>query len=295
MSRINLIALLLLIVVLAWLFTMGAGSLEGLREQALSLVAPLVKARDKIHRTGENLAQPRLTREQLVTAKERLERQLQDASIKEKILEQLYEENAQLRSALKMQQASRSKLVAAEVISRETDKWYHTMIIDKGTVHGIAKGDTVIVDRGLVGKISVAGEDISTVLLITDEACKVTAVVVGTNQRGIVEGQGGAVGVASENVLVAQGQVEGLRGAVNYKPLLRLRHLDQRANVQPAMRVESSGAGRVFPGGIEIGTVVTVKTAEISTEATVEPSVDFRNLKFVFVITGAREKPAVQP
>lgn len=290
MSRINLIALLLLAVAVLWLFTLGGESAAGIREQALSLAAPLIRARDAVHRTGDSLAQPRMSREQLMAANARLERQLQDAAIKEKVLEQLYEENAQLRSALKMQQTSRSELVAAEVISRETSKWYHTLIIDKGTAHGIEKGDTVIVERGLVGKVSIAGENVSTVLLLTDEACKVTALVVGANQRGILEGRGaGGSASSSENVLVGQGSVEGLRGGVNFKPLLRLRHLDQRANVQPSMRVETSGAGRVFPGGIEIGTVVSVKPGEIATEAMVEPSVDFRNLNFVFVITSSKE------
>jgi rod shape-determining protein MreC len=294
MSRINLIALLLLVVVVGWLLTFGAESVAGVREKALTLASPLIRARDAVHRTGENLAQPQLTREQLVAAKDRLERQVQDAAIKEKVLEQLYEENAQLRKALKMQQSSRFKLVAAEVISRETDKWYHTLIIDKGTVQGIAKGDTVMVDRGLVGKISVVGEDIATVLLLTDEACKVTALVAGTDQKGIVEGHGPVpVARGGENALVAQGRVEGLRGGVNYKPLLRLRHLEQRANVQPGMRVESSGAGRVFPAGIEIGAIVSVTPGEIATEAMVEPSVDFRNLSFVFVVTAA--KPGPQP
>lgn len=293
MSRINLIALIVLAVAVGWLLTLGPDVVAGIREQALSLAAPLIRAREAVRRTGDSLAHPRLTREQLVAANQSLERQVQDAVIKEKVLEQLYEENAQLRNALKMQQASRSKLVAAEVISRETEKWYHTMIIDKGTLQGIAKGDTVMVDRGLVGKISVVGEELSTVLLLTDEACKVTALVVGTNQRGIIEGHGGGLGAQSEHALVAQGRVEGLRGGVNFKPLLRLRYLDQRANVQPAMRVETSGAGRVFPSGIEIGTIVSVTGGEITTEAIVEPSVDFRNLKFVFVVTGS--KPGAQP
>jgi cell shape-determining protein MreC len=69
--------------------------------------------------------------------------------------------------------------------------------------------------------------------------------------------------------------------------------LDQRANVQPSMRVESSGAGHVFPAGIEIGTIVSVTPGEITTEAVVAPAVDFRNLKFVFVIT--EPKQAGQP
>ena len=285
MSRINLIALILLVAIVGWLFTLGSEGMADVREKALTLAAPLIRARDTVHRTGEALAQPHLTREELIAAKDQLEKRVEEAAINEKVLEKLHEENQELRSALKLQQASRSKLVAAEVISRETDKWYHTMIIDKGTAHGIAKGDPVRVERGLVGKVSLAGEEVSTVLLLTDEACKVTALVLGANQRGVIEGQGTVRGGSPDGALVAQGQVEGLRGGVNFKPLLRLRHLDQRANVQPSMRVESSGAGRVFPAGIEIGSIVSVNPGEISTDAVVTPSVDFRNLKFVFVIT----------
>jgi len=288
MSRINLIALGLLAVVVVWLFTLGKSTIAGIRERGLTVAEPLIRARASVEELGNELASPRLTREQLIAANRRLQRRLQEAAINEKALEQLYEENAQLKHALKLQKVSRFKLVAAEVIRRDTAKWYHTMMIDKGAAHGIAKGDTVIVDRGLVGKVSLASENLSTVLLLTDEACKVTAVVVGTSQQGIVEGQGGGLGSSSENILVAEGQVEGLRGAVNVKPRLRLKHLDKRANVQPSMKVESSGAGRVFPEGLEIGTVVSVHPGEITTEAVVQPSVDFRSLEFVFVITGSK-------
>jgi len=58
--------------------------------------------------------------------------------------------------------------------------WYNTLVIDKGTDDGLTVNDPVIVETKLVGKISIAGPDPSVVLLVTDEACKVTARVMGT-------------------------------------------------------------------------------------------------------------------
>ncbi|MEM7602765.1 MAG: rod shape-determining protein MreC [Verrucomicrobiota bacterium] len=287
MSRINIVAIILLVVTVIWLLAMGSDTVAGIRQKGLSATAPFGKLRTSFEKTGNRLSGPRKSRDELEAELLALQRQVDEGNINEQVLERIYEENERFRHLLKLQQASRFYLVAAEVVSRETDKWYNTLTISKGALHGISKGDTVIVDRGLVGKISLAAEDYSTVLLLTDEACRVTAVVVGTEERGVIEGRGGF----TQEILVAQGEVEGLRGVNSLRPKLRLKHLDHRAKIQPAMQVESSGAGRVFPGGIAIGEVVSVKEEEgnVTKEAIVQPSVDFRNLDFVFVITGAQE------
>ena len=52
MSRINLIALIVLAVAVGWLFTLGPEVVAGIREQALSLAAPLIRAREAVRRTG---------------------------------------------------------------------------------------------------------------------------------------------------------------------------------------------------------------------------------------------------
>ena len=47
--------------------------------------------------------------------------------------------------------------VPARVISYEPNNWYDTIMINKGTYHGIHPGDAVISNSGIVGKVVEAG------------------------------------------------------------------------------------------------------------------------------------------
>ena len=47
----------------------------------------------------------------------------------------------------------------------------------------------VVTDEGLVGKTTTVSENISIVLLVSDENCRVAASVEGTREQGIVSGE----------------------------------------------------------------------------------------------------------
>ncbi len=283
MSRINLIALVLLILGLVWMFTLGGESLENLRRVGLSMTTPMLRAKKGTSDLASRVSEPQLSRQQLEEANRRLLREVRQLRIEAQTLERLYEENARLRQALTLKKIPNFELVAAEVIGRDTATWYNTMVVDKGTDDGVAKNDPVIVDTGLVGKVALATEKSSVVLLLTDEACKVTARVIGTEERGILEGQGSRRANTRQRA-AAQGELSGKRGGLSLNPVLRLRYLAKDATIQPGMSVFSSGQGSVFPPNLELGRVTSVMSGEITTEAEVEPSVDFSRLDFVFIV-----------
>jgi rod shape-determining protein MreC len=289
MSRVNVIALLLVFVLVAGLLLLPGEKVEGIRHTAMGWASPLLRTKDATGTFVDGLVSKKPTYEQLEGEHRRLFQEVQHLRTLNRTLDDLYRQNSELRRALDLRKLPNFELVAAEVISRDSSTWYNTLVIDKGTNEGLKVNDAVIVETKLVGKISVAGPDSSVVLLVTDEACKVTARVMSTTYLGISEGQGSQ----SPSVFTGQGETQGVRGCLT--PRFRLRFIDKFAKIQHGMTVFSSGQGRVYPPNLELGTIVAVKPGDITTEAEIEPAVDFSRLEFVFVIRGAPSESAAEP
>jgi rod shape-determining protein MreC len=278
MTRVNAIALVLLLVLAGGLIALSGDRVARIRETALGWASPLVKTRNAVTGAVDAAVTPKPTYEELEESHRALLREVLELRTENRILDDLYRQNTELRGALNLAQLPDLELVAAEVIGRDTGTWYNTLVIDKGQAHGLEPNAPVIVETKLVGKISIAGPDTSVVLLVTDEGCKVAARVMSTPYLGISEGQGSQ----SPSVFTGQGEVQGSRGGL--APRLRLRYLDKFANIQPGMSVYTSGQGRVYPPNLELGTISVVRAGDLTTEAEVTPAVDFNRLEFVFVI-----------
>ena len=180
------------------------------------------------------------------------------------------EENARLRRALDFKERTPFDVVAARVTRRQPATWWQTVEIDRGEKSGIATAYPVLTDRGLVGKVDILGDERSTVILLTDEACRVSAKVEGSPEVGILSGQ--------------RQQQQG-------SPLLRLRFLSRDARLEPGMRVFSTGRGGVFPPDLLLGEILRIEPGPLATEAVVRPAVDFEDLGTVFVLTPEKEDP----
>jgi rod shape-determining protein MreC len=115
-----------------------------------------------------------------------------------------------------------------------------------------------------VGKVVAVSKNLSTVLLVTDENCRVGARIEGTRERGITQGR--RVSTAPE------GELE-------------LNFLNKTAAVAPQSRVLTAGVeGGVFPPDLLIGSVVSFRPRELDGQALLVPAVDLSSLKDVFVI-----------
>jgi rod shape-determining protein MreC len=125
----------------------------------------------------------------------------------------------------------------------------------------------VVTDEGLVGKTTTVSTNISVVLLISDENCRVAASVEGTREQGIVTGE---------------------RVAGTLTPLLNLNFLSKQANLQPGQKAYTSGVGGVFPAGLLIGAVKNFRVRELDGQAQLNPAVDLAKLEDVFVVTGRK-------
>jgi rod shape-determining protein MreC len=175
-------------------------------------------------------------------------------------------ENDQLRALLdfKNEQVFPKgvQMVTARVIDRSTSAWYSTATINAGSSDGVDVYDPVVNGQGLVGRVTKVTPNASQVLLVTDQQSHVDAMVEPGGAEGIV---GGSV-----------------TGDVT------LDYVDKSEKINVGQDVVTSGRnGSIFVKGILIGTVQSVGAQEVELYQSigVKPSVDFRKLDIVAVIT----------
>lgn len=154
---------------------------------------------------------------------------------------------------------------AAEVIGRTLDEWSSVLTIDAGSADGLEKNDSVVTARGMVGYIS----DLS------DHSAQITTMIDSNMASGAIVTRTGELGVAEGNYqLMGDGK-------------LKVSYLRKDADVVVGDTVQTSGAGDVFPKGLAIGTVESIRTESdgMSNYAVLKPMVDITSLTNVYIIT----------
>lgn len=276
MSRLNLICLFTFVGLLIWISFFQAEKVDRIQKGTLSLFSPFIAASGRISESASTLEGEKLSysemEEALARARQNRDRLHLEVLEKDEIL---YENN-ELRKALQYKTRSPLNLLPTRVINRKPLNWYDTMIVDKGFDDGVRPDLAVVVPDGneaaLVGKISeVVGPHSSIVLLLTDEMCQVPALIRGTVEEGILNGE---------------------RSPIRNQPFLTLRYLSKECKIEMGDTIVSSGIGDVFRKNLLLGRVRDFKRGVIDTEAIVVPTVNFEKLVDVFIIM----KPlAVEP
>ena len=177
-------------------------------------------------------------------------------------LQELSHENERLRNLMKMstENAIQSSVVAS-VIGYDASNWVKSISIDKGTSDGIQRGQPVIGTAGVVGQVIAAAPKSSRVLLLTDHASGVDAIIQGSRARGVVEGLGGA--------------------------FCRWRFVLASEEVRIGDKVITSGADGIYPKGLLLGMVSNVDEngKGLFQSVDIDPAEDFLKLETVLVLT----------
>lgn len=271
MKTLNLIALSVFIACTVAVLTLKTPTTLAVQSKVLSLLSPFIHASATVQDSTSNAMTLQLDPKEVQKQNEKLTLEVQKLRILNQRHEELLEENTHLREMLGYRQRARFKnLIAARVIKRSAATWWSGLIIDKGSDDGVFADSAVLTDVGLVGKVTKVAANLSEVVLLTDELCRVAAVIEGTREKGILSGE---------------------RGAHDAMPDLRLRFLSRNAAITPGASVLSSGDGGVFPAKLLLGRVKVFENREISGEALVEPAVDFTRLEDVFVVGAERAVP----
>jgi len=172
-------------------------------------------------------------------------------------------ENQRLRQLLAFKERKSfeellAESVGAKVIGREPTNWYRIVTIDKGRNEGIQKGMPVITVEGIVGCISEVTRNASQVRLILDRSASVGGLVQRSRENGVVRGKG--------------------------TNLCEMVYLPPNADIKEDDLIISSGLGDIYPAGLRIGKVVSVKKESYLQKAQVLPVVDFSRLEEVLVL-----------
>ena len=194
----------------------------------------------------------------------RLRQEVASLAILRSDLESLEVENARLRQILGYSEKVGSDWIPAEVLSRNGGAAGvgRKLRVGKGSFAGVCEGAIVVVPEGLAGLVTAVTPHTCEVTLLLDGLVKVACEIEtasGDRPRGIIAG-------GSDDIL-------------------RLKYLTNADKAVPRARVVTSGLGGVFPKGLEIGTLLDVRTDEkgLVREGEVLPSVDYLSLEDVFI------------
>jgi rod shape-determining protein MreC len=193
-----------------------------------------------------------------------LEAQWRKDQLDRKRLEELESENRRLTDLLHMQPHSEYTAIVAEILTRDSNDWFHSLLIARGEEDGVNVLDPVAALQNgrevLVGRVAEVYARTARVLLLTDPLSSVSAKVSRTSEHGAVEGEG------------------------SYR--LKMNYLFSDSDVKPGDEVVTAGLGGVFPEGIFMGVVENVEreSRESFKWARLKPAVRLSDLEEVFVL-----------
>lgn len=174
--------------------------------------------------------------------------------------------NLRYKQLLVLKESVSLPSIAVSVIGEDSSAWFKTLVVDRGSADGLAEGMPVVAAGGVVGRLVKVAPHSSRVLLLTDHASAIAAVVQRSRARGIVRGAGG--GRCSLEFTVKD------------------------EDVKVGDTVISSGIGGVFPKGLPVGEVTMVKKGEYGVFQTIEvrPMVNIGLLEEVLVLVRQRDE-----
>lgn len=179
---------------------------------------------------------------------------------------QLEHEIEELKQVLEINNLlSEKKVMNAVVVNRNLDYWHDTITIDKGSHDGVEEGMPVVVNEGVIGKITSVGNFNSTVKLMTSP----------TNSK---------ISIKIEN---EEEYVYGLLTSYDEKDnLYKIEGISHTINVSEGSLVTTTGLGDIFPSGLVIGHVTNAKADnyDLAQIIEVKPSVDFDYFSIVTII-----------
>ena len=249
---IGVICLCLLGVFLVW--RIDSPRVERFRAQVMDRVVPSMSWA-MVPVTGTiNLVRDFQSYQRLAEQNRDLRSELRQMQAWKEAALQLEQENARLLDLNHVRLDPRLTYVTGVVRADSGSPFRQSVLLNIGARDGIMDGWAAMDGIGLVGRISGTGRSTARVILLTDAASSVPALIQPSGQSALVAGDNSAAPVVD--------------------------FLENPDLVRPGDRVVSSGDGGVFPAGLLIGQVA----ADPSGRLRVRLSADFERLEFLRVL-----------
>lgn len=185
-------------------------------------------------------------------------------------LAEIESENMQFREALvtsghlervaAMRDEAEIPMLPAEIVGLDVTPWFRSILIDRGSEHGVLPGNPVVTQDGVVGVVTATSPHAAKTMLLLDHQSAVDALVQRSRARGIVRGAG--------------------REALEFEFFVR------ESDVVVGDEVVTSGLGGIYPKGLRLGRVAEIReaTGQLTQIAVVRPAVGLGQLEQVFVM-----------
>ena len=176
----------------------------------------------------------------------------------------LYAENERLKKLLQIKTENTFKHAVkcyASVIGAGEDGFVEYYLIDKGSGSGVAEGDGVVAETGVLGRVITVMPDSSRVQLLTDAKSSISSRIDRNRVVGILVGR-------------------GLNAC-------ELDYVPKEQDIVEGDVLVTSGLGKSFPEGMKIGRVMSVdkKSGGLSMLVKVRPYVDIYSTQEVIVVS----------
>ncbi|HYD81610.1 MAG TPA: rod shape-determining protein MreC [Paucimonas sp.] len=148
--------------------------------------------------------------------------------------QQLRSENAQLRRLLGASEQLPVRSLMSEILYDARDAFTRKIVLNRGTRHGVAPGQPVIDDIGVIGQVTRVFPFSSEVTLLTDKDQAIPVQVVRSGLRSVAYGRG-------------------------QSGVLDLRFMPVNADIQKDDILVTSGIDGVYPPGLSVAKVVQVE------------------------------------
>jgi rod shape-determining protein MreC len=185
---------------------------------------------------------------------EKLRKENRELVIKSSRAASLEVENKLLARLLNYIPPKSADFIVAKVVAEENNAFSRALIIYTAGMKNVEKGQVVLSDSGVVGRIEKVGMIYSKVLLLTDINSKVPVVVERTRVRGIISGNNTSI------------------------PNLIFTPLD--AEIFVGDKIVTSGVAGIFPSGLPIGKVMSVDKNNIK----IKTFSDLDRLEYVRIV-----------
>jgi rod shape-determining protein MreC len=209
---------------------------------------------------------------ELLDENQRLKQQVNDLMVENTLLQQDKTELVRLQELYKLdKQYDDYHKVGANIISRDTNNWYSSFVIDKGEKDGLKVDMNVIADGGLVGRITSIGPNWAKVTSIIDDNSNVSGKTLSTS-----------------DTLMVSGDLETMKsGNIRFSQLI-----DSNNAVGAGDKIVTSHISDKYLPNILIGYIYSIQadSNNLTKSGFISPAVDFEHLEEVLVILETKEE-----
>ncbi len=232
---------------------------------AQSVFSPVQRASTGVGGAGVGFFQSLADMRTAQSENEALRRRVAEAENELREARQARDENERLKQLLDFTKDLRYDSIPARVVARDPSVWFNSLIINRGSTSGVDLDMPVVTPEGIVGRVVGVGPVSAQVMLITDERAAAGAVV-------------GQLGQSN-----ALGSVRGF----GKNGLLEMRYVSGLETVNAGDYVVTTGQDRIYPPGLNVGTVVEVVAGSATTPHTirVKPGARLDSLQEVAVLS----------